>query len=217
MANLRKLIAAALSGADLSQDCLEETAIDRIGAMAFSGTLGSALWRLREGFDAKAFDRAVSLLVKRVRKPHDSKSWYRTLCKVALREWLDRTCRACGGRGMIQATAIAPQHTCTQCSGSGTRQYSDQWRMGQLRLAPEAYAKWEIRLAQIHERISEADSEEYMNLAQQLERIAPRSGRKVLDFSRMRAKLTRNSSGDDPAQTDNYMPGLLVSSTAGAD
>lgn len=216
MANLRKLIASALSGADLSQDPLCETAIDRIGAMAFSNRLGGELWRMKEGNDAAAAARALALLVKRVRKAHDSKRWYRRLCLVALREWMDRACRGCGGRGLIQATVMSAQHTCTVCNGSGQRSYSDQWRMNQLGLSKESYGKWERRLALIHEQISAADRAEYATLALQLERIAPLTRKKVLDFRRGRDTLAR-SSRDDPAQTDNYMLETIVSSSAGAD
>ena len=62
MANLRKLVASALNSSDLSESYIIETAIDRIGALAFSDALGSELWALKYAGDARSWDRALALL-----------------------------------------------------------------------------------------------------------------------------------------------------------
>lgn len=215
MGNLRKLVASALTASDLSDSSLLETALDRIGALAFSDELGGRLWRVKWAGDAKSVEPALALLTHRCRLVARHAPFRRRLCEVALQEWLDENCASCGGRRYIMASESHAKHTCTVCDGTGLKRYSDQWRMRQLGLDKDAYRKWERRFATIHERIAEADAQAWRDVAQQLEKIHPRFGAEILAFRRpaptMRATVVR----DEPAQKSNSMPELLVSSAAG--
>lgn len=214
MANLRKLVAAALSSSNLAVSDISETAIDRIAAMAFADPLGSALWRLRLGHNPQAFRQAHLILASRARRICPSLPLRLKLCETVLHEWLDQNCRTCGGRG-YKPDAHGVKGLCPTCEGSRVRRYSDVWRMGQMGWNLATYRKWERRFATLHERIAEADAEVYVEIARQLERIAPHSGAKVLEFHR-KARRIAAAVRDGPAPNITNMPELLVASATGA-
>jgi hypothetical protein len=136
---------SAIFGGDLSDDPNCETALDRIMAFAWSDALGAALWRLKWGYDATAFDRALFLLTDRClnKQRRESRRWVQRLCEIVLREWLDDNCRTCGGLRFIMATGSSAKHVCTVCAGTGLLRPSDQARMREMGLSRHAYAKWE--------------------------------------------------------------------------
>ncbi len=179
MATLRKLVARALNGANLASSDVEETAIDRIAAMAFGDALGSALWRLQLSHDAASYRRAIELLARRARPIVRDRDIRRRLCDTVLREWLDTLCRHCGGRGVVVA-ADQPTRSCPVCEGTSQRRYSDQWRMARMRFTASEYRKWEPRFAAVHAKLSMADAALGMDIAANLGRMSESAGQQVL-------------------------------------
>jgi hypothetical protein len=213
LGNLRKLVASALTASDLSDSSLLETALDRIGALAFTDELGARLWRVKWGGSDKDVYPALALLAKRCHMVARQADFRYRLCEAVLQEWLDDQCRKCRGRGFTIAPDTAVRGQCTACEGAGLRRYSDQWRMNRLGLDRSAYQKWERRFAAVHERIAEADGQAWRDVARQLERIHPRFGAQVLDF---RAHATRmRAARDELAQKNTPMPEYFVSSATG--
>lgn len=215
MANLRKLLAAALTGSDLSSSDVQETAIDRIAAMAFTDPLGGELWRLALSHDPKSFRRALALLVHRSKPIARDRAVRQRLCETVLREWLDTLCRHCAGRGFIVAEG-APKRTCPVCDGTTLRRYSDQWRMAQMRFAPEVYRKWESRFAAVHQKLANADAAVWRDIAANLGWLGATVEQEVLAMHQERATI-RAAKVDGPAQIKNNMPGNTVSSASGAE
>ena len=228
MSNLRKLVATALRAADLSDDPLRETALDRIGALAFSDALGSKLWRLRWSYDASCFKPAALLLWRRTQRPHENNKIHKVICEVVLGEWLDDLCRTCHGRGhaVVKGTGRAG-NPCTVCNGTGSRRHNDLERMRSTGLSAGAYRKWEPRFASAHAALSAADVQAWLDVARQLERITGgrivakkflelRSNRSIIGVSGTTAHpgTTPTTSGTSatptPAHNSNDMPARMV-------
>lgn len=177
MADVRKLLATALQSTDLSDNPTEETALDRILALAHADALGSLLWRLRLANDARSFKPAVFILSKRMHRQGEARETREKVATCALMEWLDDLCRTCGGRGNIVPKDIpVATHVCTVCEGTGRRRHTDFARGRALGLGPEAARKWEGRFAKAHSLISSADRKTWIEVATQLERITGRKG-----------------------------------------
>lgn len=209
MADIRKLLASALGSGDLSADPNRETPADRIGAMAFSDHLGSALWRLKWGNDEEQAQAALALLSRRVaRRNGDSPALVRRICSIALAEWLDDLCRHCSGRGHMAVEGTP--HTkaaCPKCSGTGANKPSEMARIRALGMRDvSGYRKLVQRFDRAHARISEADTQAWLDIAFQLERVGYRSGiaKKVLAF-RDSAAIMRVSAA--PATTTSTCGG----------
>lgn len=215
MANLRKLVAAALTASDLSESEWLETAVDRIASMAFTDTLGAELWRVRLANDARAYRRALLLLVRRTRHIAKSHDLRRRLCEVCLAEWADQNCRACGGRGFI-INENRVQHVCTVCDGAGLRRYSDQWRMRRMGFSAEVYRKWERRFSAVHAKLSNADAAAWRDIAQQLEWIPGDAERRVLAFFNAAAKM-RPATFERPAQNSDNMPDYALGTASATE
>lgn len=219
MSDLRKILASAITGSDLSEDVNCETPLDRIGALAFANDLGGTLWRLKYANDHRSYDRALALLSNKIRQQNKwagSITMARKICACVLDEWLDEICRQCGGREkiVVEGTPHA-RHACPSCSGTGMRQPSAQTRMSRLSLSATAYAKWEPRFSKVHQKIVEADDLAWASVASQLERITSRrsTGAKILAF---RKTLGTFKGSDRPAHSNNNMPEKAVGSVAGA-
>lgn len=213
MANLRKLVAAALNSSDLSNSEIIETAIDRIGALAFSDTLGSELWSLKYAGDARAWARSLAVLSLRCKRIVQERKTRTLLCRVCLIEWVDENCRSCGGRRLIVASTSSAAHVCTTCNGTGLRRYSDLWRMREMRLDHHAYRRWEHKFAAVHRKITDADTQVWHDLAGQLGRVPMGIIRdKVLDQPR---RLHIIEPGH-PGHNENHIPDFVFCSTARA-
>lgn len=213
MANLRKLVAAALNSSDLSQSEIVETAIDRIGALAFSDAFGGELWSLKYAGDARSWPRALGLLSLRCRRVAPERTIRMRLCRLCLTEWLDDNCRTCGGRRFLAANVNAAAHTCTTCSGTGLRRYSDLWRMREMGLERHAYQRWLQRFAAVHRKIADADLQVWHDLAEQLGQVPARMIReKVLDQPR---RLHIIEPGH-PGHNQNSIPEFMFCSTGTA-
>lgn len=179
MANLRKLMAAALSGTDLSSSDIQETAIDRIAAMAFTDALGGELWRLQLSHDPRAYRRVLALLVHRTKPIARDRAIRQRLCETVLQEWLDTLCRHCAGRGFVMVEG-SPKRTCTVCAGTTLRRYSDQWRMTRMRFTPEVYRKWESRFSAVHQKLANADAAAWRDIAANLGWLGPAVEQEIL-------------------------------------
>ena len=213
MANLRKLVASALNSSDLSQSDIVESAIDRIGALAFSDALGSELWSLKYAGDVRGWHRALAVLSRRskVIAPHGKIR--ATLCRLCLIEWVDENCRTRGGRRFIMAAQTSAAHVCTTCSGTGLRRYSDLWRMREMGLDRRAYTRWEAKFSAVHRKISDADTQVWHDIAEQLGHVPARMIReKVLDQPR---RIHIIDAGH-PGQNSKIIPGFVFCSTARA-
>lgn len=213
MANLRKLVASALNSSDLSSSEVIETAIDRIGALAFSDALGGELWALKYAGDARSWPRALALLSQRSKRIAPDRSIRTKICRICLTEWLDELCRTCAGRRLILATQSASAHVCTTCGGTGLRRHSDLWRMREMGLDRSAYRRWEHKFALVHSRISDADTQAWYDLAEQLGRVPTRLIKdKVLDQPRR----LRIVAPEHPGHNENSIPDFVFCSTARA-
>lgn len=204
MANLRKLLASALSGSDLSESPTGESALDRVRALAFADRLGGQLWRLKWAHDPGAYKPALDLLARRLRKQHEPREMVERVAGVVLREYLDELCRACGGRGRIVADGTpAGGHACVPCLGTGVRRHSDAQRMRDTGLTHAQYPKWEQRFARAHAILAVADRRAWQEVAEQLERVVGKAGvrEKVMGFARGRGTMLEASA--PPAQNSN--------------
>lgn len=211
MANLRKLVASALNSSDLSQSDIIESAIDRIGALAFTDKLGGVLWSLKYGGDARSWPRAVHELELRCKRVAAERTIRRKIVRICLAEWIDPNCRACGGRRFIMAGQT--MHTCTVCNGTGLRRHSDLWRMREMGLDRNAYRRWEQKFAAVHSKITDADAQAWFDLSAQLGRIPTRMIRdKVLDAPRRLHIID----AEHPGHNENTIPEFVFCSTARA-
>lgn len=171
MSDLRILVAVALNASDLSASDLRETAIDRIGALAFADPLGARLWALKWANDASAFDRALGLLSQRSKRAARDVIMRRKLCRMAIEEWLYDLCLTCGGRGIRVATEFAPVRHCEACDGSGRRQPSELGRARALGLEVNAWRKWEPNYGLVQRKLVDAEERAWLDIARQLGRL----------------------------------------------
>ena len=200
MADLRKLIAAALTASDLSSSDVHETAIDRIAAMAFSDALGGELWRLQLSHDRRSYRRVLALLVQRTKPIARDRRIRARLCETVLREWLDCLCAHCHGRGFVMAEG-APKRSCPVCDGTMLRRYSDQWRMARMGFQPEVYRKWESRFAAVHQKLANADAAAWRDIATNLGWLGTAVESEILALQRERGRICAVLGGaaDSPA------------------
>jgi hypothetical protein len=212
VANLRKLIATALTSSDQSERYLQETALDRVRALAFADALGASLWRLVYANQAESFHRVVLLLCKKMRRKHEPIRLVETMCRIVVLEYLDGVCRPCQGRG-VRADEAGVRHTCPACNGTGRGTVSEQGRKRGMGLSDRAYARWEPRFRVAHEKLADADLSARYDVACQLGRIGgPVAEKRALSLFLRRVIL---ASGE-PAHSSNYMPGTVVHSTSSA-
>lgn len=179
MSDLRKMLAVALQTSDLTDNPLEESALDRILALSHADRLGTLLWRLRLAYDAVAFKPAVLILSSRMVSAHETRPMRERVAECAIMEWLDDLCKTCWGRGyMVAKNAPVATHVCGKCSGTGRRRHDDHARARALGLGIEVAKKWEAKFAKAHAIISSADRATWIEVATQLERITGRKGLK---------------------------------------
>ena len=84
--DIREQIARAVNSSDLSPSYLRETDVDRVGALAFANALGGALLALKVGNYARAYLRALALLMRDSRNICGDRSMRIKLCKLAIDE-----------------------------------------------------------------------------------------------------------------------------------
>ena len=220
MPELAKLVVSALNSGSLEGDPNHEVALDRVMAFALaaiSDPLGAALFRLRFMDEIEAYSPALKALTSRTARPGESRRSVARVCGRALDEWFFDLCEVCGGRGhmVVDGTPIA-RHACASCGGAGRQPPSIQARCAALGLSPEAYPKWEPRLARAHQALGRSEAALVDEIAVKLGRAAGRqaamkkfmvalcSGRRILPGSR------------PPAHNNNTTPGHGEARDAGA-
>lgn len=169
---LREAVRHTIAAGDLRQSAVHEAGADQMGAMALTREpLGAALWRILDDHDAIAYQRALQLLVLRVRPRggHHGRSIYAKICRQVLNEWLDNKCRRCAGRGYMVAENEV-KSTCTVCDGTRLRRPSDAERMRETGLDRRAYPKWEKIFGEAHRTLSDADTLHGRRMGRQLRR-----------------------------------------------
>jgi hypothetical protein len=171
VSDLRILVAAALNASDLSPSDLRETAVDRIGALAFADELGGALWSLKWGGNLRVYVIAERLLVKRSKPATPSNHMRGRLCRLALAEWFDDRCPNCHGRGTHMATPFAPVRHCEACDGSGKRPVSELGRAAALGVDIRLWRKWEPAYGVVQRKLTDAEDRAWVDIARQLGRI----------------------------------------------
>jgi hypothetical protein len=208
VADLRILVARAVTGSDLSDSAVHETALDRVGALGFADPLGGALWRLKYARERKQQPRAVYLLARRSRSVAREEGLRWRLCWLVVDEWLDDCCESCGGRRFLVATTAEVTRVCPVCQGTGVKRHSDQSRMRLLGFDAATYRKWEGRLTGLHQKLADADSRVWRQVARQLGWI----GLVTLANARPRAMLREVAAHSDAEEHRQLEPALSTAS-----
>jgi DnaJ-class molecular chaperone len=121
------------------------------------------------GLATTAFEPAVSELCSLLttRRAGNDQRTQREICRIALEEWLDDICRTCGGRSYTINKGV--KHACSKCNATGTRRHSDAERMRRLGIDKKIYRKVEVRFAEAHNRIADADLQTARTVSRQLQ------------------------------------------------
>lgn len=171
MTALRELIAHDLALGDMSDDPREETALDRIGALARTDPLGAALWRVTGNMDVGSFRTARGILAMRLYKDDSVPMlWCERVANVALEEWLLCQCKTCGGRKFVIADGTGTRSTCPDCKGSGKGRHDDVMRMKALEIGNGAYSRLTDYFDRSHALLNGSDARVERQLSYQLER-----------------------------------------------
>lgn len=170
---LERQMVRAFYDSDLSDSPLEETSIERIGALGLSDTLGAQLWRLRWGNDHSSYASILTALVRHIKtRPHGGPELWLRVCVAAINEWLFDACPTCNGRGVTVFPDSDQVHrSCPTCLGTLIRRSSDSDRAKAMRWSVETQRKWNIAFSQVHEAIAAADAKLRRQLNAQLERV----------------------------------------------
>jgi ribosomal protein L37E len=214
LANLRKLLAGDVTGSSLKASPIYEMPLDRIYALGTANRLGAALWRLKYAHDPSAHAVSLAQLSLRCKSVVPTVEMRFRLCRTVLQEWLDDTCRKCGGR-KFSVSLLGVRAQCGLCEGTGLRRYSDQWRTRQMGFDARTYYQgWERRFAKAHEVVADADYRAWREIAASLGHLpTPVEEEQFLAKYTDRAKLPPVIADDEGAKLD-YMPESLVSSAA---
>lgn len=216
MSNLRKLIATAVLGSDLTDNPIEETALDRVRAFAFADRLGGLLWRVKWMNDHRVYEPARVMLAHRMIRGREPMGILLRIAGCVLHEWLDDLCPACQGRGysVVEGTPHA-RDACVACDATGIKRHSDASRIASVKLTESSYPKWEPRFAAAHALITAADRKAWLDVANQLELITGKAGvrEKVLG---LKENSRRIRTSDHPAHKHNEMRDPVIGSVPGA-
>jgi len=160
MSDLRKDVAHAITGHDLSTEELFESAVDQIYAFAYGDSLGIALWRLKWIYDRSTFETAIGLLADRIQvRKGDVRAMRMRVAQVVIEEYLNDLCQVCGGRGHTVLAGTPHAHSaCGSCNSTGHKRPSDAERMLHAQMRPELYRKFERLFALAHQKIDAADA-----------------------------------------------------------
>ena len=172
-AGLRELLSYDIANGDMTQNPREETACDRIGALARADKLGAALWRVTGNMDPRALIGAREMLVARLLGPRDNPTIIRALCWQALKEWLVTLCPTCTGR-RFTTDAAGVRAECGECRGSGKGRHSDSERMRVLGVGRAGYERYAPMFATAHSILTSADARVYAQVSRQLGRRVPK-------------------------------------------
>lgn len=183
--NIREQMGSAIGASDLSSSPIEERAVDRIGALAFSRTLGARLHRLKYGHDRSSWEPALRELVLMVRSRalcraglHRSEfePFIERLVARALREWVGDVCERCHGRGWVHKAMHGARRQCRSCAGTGRLRPMATDRALAIGIPVERYGKhWDAWVDSIIRMLDQADASTTGVLHSQLERSSVRS------------------------------------------
>lgn len=111
----KESLIVATVASSLSWEETSERAVDRITALAWAqDALGSLVLRAMAN-DALAYQAAISMVAKAIRRDCVGISASRVAATV-LAGFLDQRCRSCGGRGVVYSDKLA--RTCQHCLGT---------------------------------------------------------------------------------------------------
>ncbi len=164
---MREQLSYDIAHGNLTHNPREETACDRIGALARADRLGALLWRITGNMDPKAFIEAQSMLSAMIQAPL-------RVCNKAMQEWLVTLCGTCNGRTFVTDEA-GVRTTCHECGGSGRGRHSDAERMHALGVSRAEYLTLAHLFDAAHATLSAADAKVGGQVARQLGRKAPKS------------------------------------------
>ncbi len=171
---LREQLAHDIALGDMSSSDTEETALDRIGALARTDPLGAALWRVVGNMDVGSFRYARSLLADLLHKDHvHSYEACRRVANIASEEWLACQCETCGGRKFVVAPVTGTRSKCPDCHGTGRGRHSDEKRMAALGIGNSGYSKLTDLFVRAHALLNASDARVERELSYQLERRKP--------------------------------------------
>lgn len=191
MTDFRNLLVASLLGSNMTGSPLHETALDRIGALAFADPLGAAAFRAKYCRDHREIRHAHQLLTKRVRRHTDNRHAVARVCALVLDEWLDDNCHSCSGRGHAVVVGVPVSgKACPTCGGTGKRPVSEQRRAVRLGIPVAAYLRWVAKCNRAELTLANAESAVWRELAFQLERgVGASDALRAIAFLRNRATL----------------------------
>ena len=177
MSDLRKDVAHAITGHDLSTEELFESAVDQIYAFAYGDPLGIAIWRLKWIYDRSTFETAIDLLADRIEvRKAGAQGMRKRVAQVAIEEHLNDLCSVCGGRDHIVADSMRVSSECGACNGSGHRRPDAEERMLHAQMRPELYRKFERLFTLAHQQIDAACADTKAEMLAHLDRRgAPRA------------------------------------------
>lgn len=183
--NIREQMGSAIGASDLSSSPIEERAVDRIGALAFSKSLGARLHRLKYGHDRSAWEPALRELVLLVRARACARSAriqsevepvIERLVIRALQEWVGDVCDRCHGRGWVHKAMHGARRQCRSCAGTGRLRPLATDRALAIGIPVERYGKhWDAWVDSILRALEQADALTTGVLHSQLERSSVRS------------------------------------------
>ena len=183
--NIREQMGSAIGSSDLSSSPIEERAVDRIGALAFSRTLGARLHRLKYGHDRSSWEPALRELVLMVRARACARSsrvqsevepFIERLVTRALQEWVGDVCERCHGRGWVHKAMHGARRQCRSCAGTGRLRPMATDRALTIGIEVERYGRhWDAWVDSIIRALDQADASTTGVLRLQLERSSVRS------------------------------------------
>lgn len=127
----RETLIRATMASSLAWDDNHQKPVDIVTAIALSSKhneLGSLMLRV-EALDAQSMRGVILLIIRRLNhKHHITRGCAERMAQSVLTECLQPHCPDCGGCGELHHDGEAVL-TCTHCSGSGFRRYTDQDRL----------------------------------------------------------------------------------------
>jgi hypothetical protein len=169
---IQRQVAHSIARGDLSQDANNETAADRIGALARSDPLGSALLRVLWQHDVSSLRDVFSLLAQRLvdkGKMEAGSPLLMPLVRQAVEEWCVCQCAKCGGHKFTPSPE-GVRAVCDECAGTGKGTHTPEERMRALHIGYREYAHVVAVFAYAATLLSAADNRVARQVSKQLER-----------------------------------------------
>lgn len=139
---LKRQIAHSISRGDLQQDANNETAADRVGALARSDPLGAAILHVLWEHDLGSLREVFSILAARLVEKGAMKAddpLLMSLVRQATEEWMVCQCAKCGGH-KFTSSPEGVRAVCGECAGTGKGVSSHEERMKALHIGAREYS-----------------------------------------------------------------------------